>query len=632
MRLRALLFLASLAPLAAAQTAPDTLGAVTVTAARAAVPTAAAPARVTVLDREAIANAGAATVADVLGARSAVFLKRYGPGGLASLSLRGTGAAQTLVLLDGHRIADPQLGQLDVSLLPAALVETVEVAHGPGSALYGTDGVGGVVQLRTPTAVSRARLDLRSGAFGERGGGLLLAGRRGAWGAVAALDRDLATGDYPYTDSTQFDAASRTFGVTAPRANADVRRDAAFARLSRDGGRHEGSLGVWASDAERGLFAFSGPAGARQRDRALRVWTDHALRLGPATLRVGGLAQRSSLRYTNAPLGVDDTGETTAASFRVVADRVWTVGAAALRLAGGVEARGARAEHPSLGAAAREAAGAAFASGVLDAGPVILYPALRLDRVATPVDTAAVLTALSPQLGANVAIAPGLRLKASAGRAFRAPTFNDRFWQPGGDPGLRPERGWTADGGLVASARLGPLRLDAEASAFASALRDQIVWRPTGPYWAPLNVGATRTRGLEVSATARVGGAVEVGALATRTDARDRTAPGATSFGRPLLYVPDRLGRAWGAVAAGPLRLDVGVQHTGRRWTSSDGSASLPPVTVLDAGFSASAPLLGARATVGLRAENLGDARYAIVRQYPMPPRHLRIRLTLSSQ
>jgi len=647
MRVRALLLLTSwllfeLATVAQAQPAADTLGAVTVTAARVAVPTAEAPARVTVLDREAMDAAGAITVANVLEARSAVFLKRYGPGGLASLSLRGTGAAQTLVLLDGHRIADPQLGQLDMSLLPSALVETVEVAHGPGSALHGSDGLGGVIQLRTPTASSnRARLDLRSGAWGERGGGLLLSGRASDIGAVVALDRDLADGDYFYTDSSRFDPDTQAFGVTSPRANADVQRNALFARVSRESEGHDGSLGLWASDAERGLFAFSGPAVARQRDRALRFWTDHTLRAGATTFHVGGLAQRSSLQYTNPSIGVDDTGETTSASGRLQLDRVWTVSGGAWRMSSGAEVRTARAEHPSLSATARETASSLFVSGVLDHGSLILYPALRLDRVATPIDTAEVLTALSPQIGLNVQPTSwrGLRLKASAGRAFRAPTFNDRFWMPGGDPGLRPERGWTADMGAIASVRASDLSLSTEITAFTSALRDQIVWRPgrfpDGVYWAPQNIGITRTRGLELSSTLRLTSSTrfaEISGLATLTDARDRTDPDASSFDQRLLYVPDRLVRAHAATGWRGLRLDAGLQHTGRRWTQSDGSVSLPPVTVLDLGLAGTLSLPGVAATLAVRAENLLDTRYAIVRQYPMPPRHLRLRLTFSSR
>ena len=78
-------------------------------------------------------------------------------------------------------------------------------------------------------------------------------------------------------------------------------------------------------------------------------------------------------------------------------------------------------------------------------------------------DTSAVST-VNPRLGLNLRLLQGstLHLKASAGRSFRVPTFNDRFWQPGGKPDLNPERGWTYDLGLRLEHRYG----QAEATVF----------------------------------------------------------------------------------------------------------------------------------------------------------------------
>ncbi|WP_243664067.1 TonB-dependent receptor, partial [Rhodothermus marinus] len=61
----------------------------------------------------------------MLEARTGLFVKRYGSGGLATLSLRGSGATQTLLLIDGHRVADPQSGLIDLTLLPTVLLSAV---------------------------------------------------------------------------------------------------------------------------------------------------------------------------------------------------------------------------------------------------------------------------------------------------------------------------------------------------------------------------------------------------------------------------------------------------------------------------------------------------------------------------
>ncbi len=663
MRLAFLLLVTAAAPrLVAAQTpaepvsiGPDTLGTVTVTATRIATATHRAPARVTVLTRADAEAAGAETVADLVEARSAVFVKRYGPDGLATLSLRGGGASHTLVLLDGHRLSDPQLGQLDLSLIPAALVEQAEVLHGAASGLYGTDAVGGVLALTTPAAERSARAVLRTGAFGERGVSVFAARRIPGtpFTATLALDGSQTAGDYLYTDSTAFDNATGTTGVTRPRAGADSRQQALYARAGGTLGRHRIAAGVLATSAERGLFDYGGSTAARQDDGAVRLWADHSIVAAGVAVTTGADVQRARLRYQNAGLGLDDTGHTRVASVQSRAEKSFGLGGGTLTAALGGRLGRASAEHPSLSGTARETATALTASAVWDTGRVVVAPSLRWDRATVPrgpialvtpsADTLRAVGAISPQIGLNIQPTPwrGLRLKASAGRAFRAPTFNDRFWQPGGDPNLRPERGWTAEAGVSVETlrRRGAAHLALEATAFTSRLRDQIVWRPgryaDGFYWAPVNVGRTRTTGWEFSTRAAAplaGVALEAGALWAHSAARDRTDPASSAFGQPLIYVPDDQVKLDASVGWRGLRLGADLRHVSARPTASDGSNALPPFTLVGAHVEAGFAAASWRARLALHAENLTDAVYSVTPQSPMPPRHLRAVLTIESR
>ena len=613
--------------------ADTTLPAVSVVATRSQTAVALAPARVTVLGAEAIESTGASSVADVLDARSAVFVRRYGAGGLASLSLRGTGASQTLVLLDGHRIADPQLGQLDLSLLPTVLLERVEILHGAGSALYGTDGVGGVIDLRTARP-GRDRLALAStaGAWGERSLSGLAAVTRGTVSVLVAAETQTADGDFAF-----FDPNVGLDGATARRDDADRALHSVYARVELvPDGPTRGQLAAWVGAAERGLPGSVGSASQdeRQWDRHLRVWGDVTSRLGPVALRAGGLVQRASLRYRNAALGLDDTGRTWIGSGEVEARALvhpaWVV-------AGGVTGGVGTAAHPNLRDDARETRLGAFVHATGDLGRVLLYPALRADVYLRSGRAERTLAALSPRLGVNAQPVAGwpLRLKASAGLAFRAPTFNDRFWQPGGDPDLRPERGWTADLG-AAFERGGA---SAEVTLFASRLRDQIVWQPTAGIYVPENLSRTRTLGIEASAErsgVRLGSAtLDGGLIYTLTDARDRSRPGSTSYGHQLRYVPRHqlklhTGAAFALGPATRLRLDAGGRFTSTRPVRSDGSLDLPATFTLDGQLRLQHRFPHVAAALALALENALDAEVEVVRGYPMPPRHARLRLHLS--
>lgn len=604
------------------------LPAVTVTATRGLARLAAAPARVTVLDAEAMAAAGAQTVADLLTARSAMFVRRYGEGGLASLSLRGTGASQTLVLLDGHRIASPQLGQLDLSLLPTLLLESVEVMGGAGSPLYGTDALGGVVNLRTLRPGLRRMLTVRGGygAYGARTGGLLAAGSRGALSALALVEYDAAQGDYPYLNKGLFPPQE------VAREGGDRRRLALYSSLAYTGRRDQVRLAAWYNEAERGLPTIGGAQARRERqwDTHLRLWADAERRVGWGTLRLSGLAQEGTLRYANPQLDLDDTGRTFIASVDAEAQAVvsprWL-------LAGGLAGGYGQARHPSLQDDATELHGGAFVQATGSFGRLLLYPALRADLYSRA-DTSA-LWSLSPRLGANLRLlaGPALHLKASAGRAFRVPTFNDRFWQPGGQPGLKPERGWTYDLGLRLEDRLG----QAEVSVFVTRVRDQIVWLPVpAGYYAPDNVQRVRSRGLEASYrwrwTLARGLGLSGSVFYTLTDARDRSDPGARSFDQPVRLVPRHQLKSHLGLRLGPAHLDVAGRYAGRRYITTDGTRFLDPFFVIDGQLRLRRRFRPVEAVLAVVVENVLDRRYEVIPANPMPPRHARLQLTLTFQ
>jgi iron complex outermembrane receptor protein len=94
------------------------------------------------------------TLADLLQLDSSLDLRRRAPDGIqGDLSIRGGSFGQTLVLVNGQRMNDAQSGRhnLDVPL-PLESVERIEVMRGAGSTLYGSDAVGGVVNIATSPA------------------------------------------------------------------------------------------------------------------------------------------------------------------------------------------------------------------------------------------------------------------------------------------------------------------------------------------------------------------------------------------------------------------------------------------------------------------------------------------------
>jgi len=597
----------------------------TVTASRIPTSPAQAPARVTVLDSSALHATAAASVAGVLEDRAGLHVRRYGAGGLATPTLRGTGASQTVLLLDGQRITDPQIGHLDLSLLPTILLQSVQVMHGPASPLHGSDGLGGAIQLQTvrPRSSTTARMIVEGGAFGERNGSLLVgAPLADGTSVLAAVDYQSTDGDFPYTDESRFPPE------TVRRRNADRIRRSLYASVRSRVADHQLRVSGWVTRAERGLppVSSTGAARARQWDTQVRIWGRDRVPLGGGRLTIQGRTQRTRLRYADPAQDLDQTGRTMLTSLETtlrhpVATR-WT-------MVGGISGSYARARHPKLAASARQHHLSAFAEGTARYGRLTLHPALRTDTYWMPDGQTRLAT--SPRLGLNwqpLAQRPGLHVKAQIGRAFRVPTFNDRYWQPGGNPDLRPERSWGGDLGI----RLDWPHGHAEVSAFGHRRRDQIVWQPTGQgYWAPTNVGRVRAFGAEASAEGAwslpSGPALRAGLTYTVTDARTRADPGTPSYNEPLRYVPRNQLKTHSTLSWGPVALALNARYTGRRYVTADGSQFLEAYLIANAQLRVEHDFGGVRTALSLRLDNALDTDYESVGGRPMPPRHARLRL-----
>jgi iron complex outermembrane receptor protein len=301
-------------------------------------------------------------------------------------------------------------------------------------------------------------------------------------------------------------------------------------------------------------------------------------------------------------------------------------------MAAGAVAGYASADHPSLSKGAREFHLATYFSGTGVFGPVRVYPALRGDAyVGAGGEKRA---SVNPRLGLNIkpSEAHPLFLKVNGGRAYGAPTFNDRYWQPGGNPDLRAERSWSYEAGIFLEARP-----QVELTFFESRTADQIVWQPQrNGIWIPDNLARTRVRGIEGSARSSYllapGKSLNAGLIYAWTNAVDRSDSTEPSFGRQLRYVPRHQIKAYSGIRRGSWSLDVNGSYLGRRFVTSDETEAVEAALVLDARVSAVRDLGGLRARLSLEIDNVLDRRYAIIQSYPMPPRHARIALLIEAR
>jgi outer membrane cobalamin receptor len=104
-------------------------------------------------------------VADVLQVQTGTTVRRTSHGGMTTISLRGTQAAQVLVARDGIPINDPFNGTADLSQLNLSSIEKIEIVRGPTSHLYGANALGGVINLITREGGNARDITLSHGSF-----------------------------------------------------------------------------------------------------------------------------------------------------------------------------------------------------------------------------------------------------------------------------------------------------------------------------------------------------------------------------------------------------------------------------------------------------------------------------------
>jgi vitamin B12 transporter len=239
------LLLLTTAALAAPATAQDG-GDIVVTATGVAQPADQAGQAVTVVTRADLEARQTVSLADYLATTPGVAVSRNGGvGSLTSLRIRGAEAEQTLVLIDGVRVNDPSSpgGAFDFGSLFAGSIDRVEVLRGSDSVPWGSQAIGGVVNIvtETPHEGVQARANAEYGYHDTVNGNVALSGKTGAVSGALTGGYYRSDGISAAADGTERDGYRRYGGTGrlgvefAPGIGLDLRGYYAHSRLEFDG-------------------------------------------------------------------------------------------------------------------------------------------------------------------------------------------------------------------------------------------------------------------------------------------------------------------------------------------------------------------------------------------------------------
>lgn len=600
----------------AADVPRDALDEVVVVATRSPVQLEKIGASVTVIDEAQIERSQAVVLADLLATTPGIMFSRNGgPGTLTSLRIRGAESDQTLVLIDGVQINDPSSpgGGFDFSNLLVGDIARVEILRGPQSTLYGSQAIGGVINIVTREAEGRTSGKLQA-EYGSRSTSQYKAGVGGQYDGLtfrvggARYETDGVSAFAPGTETDPFTNttfAGRLGYAFSPDFSVDFRAHYVDGQSNYDG--FPAPLYVFADEGDytnsRQLIAYGGVNfnffDGRLKNRVAYQSTD--------------VDRGTYLRTTTGTLG---TGAYEGKNRR------WEYQGNLAIVEGYQAVFGFQDEEQEMNTdSAPPHAEVGQKSYYLQLqGEVVKGLTLTGGVRSDDHDTFGSHT--TTQLAAAWSLPSATVLRASWGEGFKAPTLY-QLYSDYRNPDLQPEEseGWDAgveqgllDRRIVLSATYferNSTNLISYASCPSPITGTPCAIPGHSAFGYYMNTARARVTGLELQGTFKPVDALEINANYTNMSANDRT-PGSPTFNQRLLRRPDttanlELAYTW------PLKLQTSVAA---RYTSSQidsGRRRLDSYTLVD--LRASYPITD-RVEITGRVENLFDEEYQTVYQY----------------
>ncbi|MFP4620587.1 MAG: TonB-dependent receptor [Bacteroidales bacterium] len=592
--------------------------------------------KIFVTDSLTIENNRSNNMDELIGLTTPVYIKSYGSRGSLSVpKLRGTQGAHTSVTWNGFPINSMTLGQSDLSLTPVEFVDHVSITHSAPGSLYGNGTFGGAIGLNNKTNWNK-------------GNTLSLSGEAGSWNNQRySLQSELGNQKFRYKASGFFQKARNDFefhdtqqfgNPLKKRKNNGVQNFGVmqnfYYKLSP---RNKFEAGVWYQEREKEIpeiMSVSTPGTALQKDSTLRLYGQWKRVFDESALqiRTGYFYHHQLYKEKEKPGDEDYMIYSPLETKKWMNDlnyRYYLNNRMSFDIGGQYSLIGANVN--AYGKNIKE-----YRASLIGA---FKYEIPRLTSNLTIRQQFNQYTKPDPQigLGANYKLIPKeVYIRTHFSTKYRIPTLNDKYWQPGGNKDIKPERGWSGELGIGYSPDLnGTVQsFQSEITAFTSEISDLIQWVPSEgeSYWHAINTSKVQSSGIEASAD-----------LSMKWNLVDLTLKSMYNYTRsmnlnedkpeihknqlrytPFHTVKNAFSSEWNNYSAG-----IYFNYTGKSFSTTDHSSELSPYATTDIFIKKQFEPETFRAEIKFTVKNLFDNQYQVIANYPMPGRAFYINLKI---
>ena len=551
-------------------------------------------AQVAIITREELLAAGNTSLIEILQRRAGLEIRVTGGAGQpAGVFIRGASSQQTLVLIDGLRVGSSTSGSTAFENIPLDLIERIEIVKGSLSGLYGSDAIGGVIQIFTRAAADR-RLTAAVGAGSDSG-------------TAANAGFSVREGSTAFTLDAGYDA-TRAKSATNPAAgtftyNADrdpYRNTHGLVKLSHTLWQGETlSLAAWQSRGKTDFDSGPGSASNRQTLSGYQLTSENNFASDWQSRLMVGKTHDDSV-ITSSFGGRIKTTQDQASWLNTFKTALGQVNA-------GIEWRREKlASDTNYDAQVRDTR-SLFAGYAEKLAEGQLEFNLRRDE--------------EEQYGRRntgsaaygITLLPGWSGYLRVGRGFRAPSFNDLYYPGFSNPLLKPERSDQAEAGLRYMAAGNRLEL----AHFENRIDDLIVFDTAT--FLPQNLKRARITGWEMH------GNVDLSAFTIRA-ALTVQQPEDRDSGRQLRSRARQFGSLGALYRVGAWELGADTVASGHRFDSANENATsrMAGYALLNANLRYK---IDKNLSVDVAAGNLTNKHYELAKGYNTPSRSVFVTL-----
>lgn len=499
-------------------------------------------------------------------------------GGLSTLRIRGTSPNHTSLNFGGINLNSLTLGHSNFSNIPLFLFDEVGIQYGSSASVNGSGNIGGAIHLGIQNQWVRGfktEVRIANGSFGEQIYGARIFAGNGKWETVTRASLYSIENNFPFINPYYRDFENRIFEIEDRQHNAAIENMGLIQEINYRFAKNEILLfriwyeKDWREGQQNMQTNLSRPDYSEElSEENIRVWADYKNREKPLKYQLGAGYVNDKMvfngnlddsiqikRFIGEAFAEHDAGEFFSYKAGVKAERIF----------------------PMVYAYSAQLA----SEDRLDFYLSVFYRISNELKITANLRQGWVTgykVPITPSAGASyVAISKEnyiLNFSANVARGYRVPTFNDRFWVPGGNPDLKPENGMNYEIGANWSYCNTSSSANISTNLFLMQVTDWILWKNGGSFWMAENVQNVESKGVEVTSDVNylfLGFQIQSGANYSFTSAqRVKSVIKTNALNRQLEYVPEHAFTLFSVAKRKKIDFSVDGSFTGSQYTNEE--------------------------------------------------------------